>query len=57
MMKSSLCLQQRLWSVCADTQANLSLRRAHMSGTFSHVRAQVVLMSFGLKLASFFNMV
>ena len=35
--KVSSCGQRRLWSDCADAQADLSLRWAHMSeDTFSH---------------------
>ena len=38
----SLCGQRKLWSDCADAQADLSLRWAHISeGTFSHVGARM----------------
>ena len=41
-VKGSSCGQRRPWSVCADAQADLSLRWAHMSaGTFSYVKAQL----------------
>ena len=36
------CGQWRLWSVCADAWADLSLHTAHTSeGTFSHVSVQI----------------
>ena len=41
--KFSLCRQRRLLSDCADAQADLSLRWAHMSeGTFSDVAFQIM---------------
>ena len=41
--KVSSCGQRRLWSDCADAQADLSLLCAHMSeGKFSHVIAHLV---------------
>ena len=40
--KVSSCGQRRLWSACADAQADQSLRRTHKSkGTFSDVAAQI----------------
>ena len=43
--KVSSCGQRRLWSDCADGQADLSHRWAHMSeGTFSHVTSHIVLL-------------
>ena len=42
--KVSSCAQRRLKSVCADAQADLSRRWAHMSeGTFSHVVTHISL--------------
>ena len=42
--KVSSCVQRRLLSDCADAQADLSLRWAHISeGTFSHLAAQLSL--------------
>ena len=41
--KFSSCGQWRLWSDCADAQADLSLRWAHLSeGTFSHVVVRII---------------
>ena len=41
--KVSSCGQRRLWSDCADAQADLSLRLEHISeGTFSHVAAPII---------------
>ena len=43
----SLCGQRRLWSDCADAQADLSLRLTHMlEGTCSHTEAQLLVMLF-----------
>ena len=53
--KVSSCGQRRLWSDCADAQADLSLRWALMSvSTFSHVATVIMIgMLCSMKLDSF----